>query len=83
MELVDLVNFVIFSNDLTEIVNVPTRIPGCDSHSPALLNFFLSSDASIGSTNGIRLELMYISLIVSIRSNLTHLHDFQQLVLLP
>ena len=30
-----------------------------------------------------RLELMYISLIVSIRSNLTHLHGFQQLVLLP
>ena len=29
------------------------------------------------------LELMYISLIVSIRSNLTHLHGFQQLVLLP
>ena len=28
-------------------------------------------------------ELMYISLIVSIRSNLTHLHGFQQLVLLP
>ena len=30
-----------------------------------------------------RLELMCISLIVSIRSNLTHLHGFQQLVLLP
>ena len=30
-----------------------------------------------------RLELMYISLIVSIRSNLTHLYGFQQLVLLP
>ena len=26
---------------------------------------------------------VYISLIVSIRSNLTHLHGFQQLVLLP
>ena len=26
---------------------------------------------------------IYISLIVSIRSNLTHLHGFQQLVLLP
>ena len=31
---------------------------------------------------GFGLELMYISLIVSIRSNLTHLHGFQQLVLL-
>ena len=30
-----------------------------------------------------RLELMYISLILSIRSNFTHLHVFQQLVLLP
>ena len=30
-----------------------------------------------------RLGLMYISLIISIGSNLTHLHGFQQLVLLP
>ena len=28
------------SNDLTQIVNFPTRIPGCDSHSPALLDLF-------------------------------------------
>ena len=35
------------SNDLTETVNCPTRIPNCDSHSPALLDLFLSSDASI------------------------------------
>ena len=32
------------------MVNFPTRIPDCDSHSPALLEFFLSSDASICST---------------------------------
>ena len=32
------------SNDLTQIVNFPTRIPDCDSHSPALLDLFLSSD---------------------------------------
>ena len=38
------------SNDLTQIVNFPTRIPDCDSHSPALLDLFLSSDASIFST---------------------------------
>ena len=31
------------------MVNVPTRIPDCDSHSFALLNFFLCSDASICS----------------------------------
>ena len=32
------------------MVNFPTRIPACDSHSPDLLDFFLSSDASICST---------------------------------
>ena len=38
------------SNDLTHMVNFPTRTPDCDSHSPALLDLFLSSDASICST---------------------------------
>ena len=42
-------NFSI-SNDLTQMVNFPTQIPDCYSHSPALLDFFLSSDASICST---------------------------------
>ena len=42
-------NFSI-SNDLTQIVNFPTRIPDCDSHSPALLDLFLSSDISTCST---------------------------------
>ena len=42
-------NFSI-SNDVTQMVNFPTRIPDCDSHSPALLDLFLSSDASICST---------------------------------
>ena len=42
-------NFSI-SNDLTQIVNFPTQIPDCDSHSPAVLDLFLSSDASICST---------------------------------
>ena len=32
------------------MVNFPMRIPDCDSHSPALLDLFLSSDASICST---------------------------------
>ena len=40
----------LISNDLPQMVNFPTRIPGCDSHSPALLDLFLSSDASICST---------------------------------
>ena len=42
-------NFSI-SNDLTQMVNFPSRIPDCDSQSPALLNLFISSDASICST---------------------------------
>ena len=42
-------NFSI-SNDLTQMVDFPTRIPDCDSHSPALLDLFLSSNASICST---------------------------------
>ena len=46
MELIHLVN----SNDLTQIVNFSTRIPDCDSHSRALLDLFVSSDASICST---------------------------------
>ena len=50
VELIDLVNSVIISNELTQMVNSPTQIPDCDSHSPALLDLFLSSDASICST---------------------------------
>ena len=53
VELIDLVNSVIIfqiSNDLTQMVNFPTWILDCDSHSPALLDFFLSFDTSICST---------------------------------
>ena len=32
------------------MVNFPTRMLGCDSHSPALLDLFISSDTSICST---------------------------------
>ena len=32
------------------MVNLPTWIPDCDSHSPALLDLFISSDAIICST---------------------------------
>ena len=38
------------ANDLTQMVNFPARIPDCDSHNPALLDLFLTSDASICST---------------------------------
>ena len=37
------------SNDLTQMVNFLARIPDCDSHIPALLDLFISSDASICS----------------------------------
>ena len=52
-ELIDLVIFVIIfiiSNDVTQLVNFTIQIPDCDSHSPALLDLFPSSDASISST---------------------------------
>ena len=39
-------NFSI-SNGLPKMVNFPTRIHNCDSHSPALLDLFLSSDATM------------------------------------
>ena len=39
-------NFSI-SNGLTQMLNFPTRIPDCHSHSPAFLDLFCSSDASI------------------------------------
>ena len=134
------------------MVNFLTQIPDCSSHSLALMNSFLSSDASIFSTTTLpllrnsdhvvvsviidflsnskqdasfhciaydhlhliemvfvviwemlhrmiylnselllllvnlvirfRLELMNISLMISIRSSLTHLHGFQLLALL-
>ena len=41
---------VLISNDITEIVIFPTRIPDCDSYRPALLDFFLSSNPTICST---------------------------------
>ena len=42
-------NFSI-SNGLTQMLNFPTQIPDCDSHSPALSDLFPSSEASICST---------------------------------
>ena len=52
MELINLVNSVIIflSQITTQMVNFPTRILDCDSHSPALLDLFFSCDASICST---------------------------------
>ena len=41
---------VIISNDLTQMINFPTRIPICDSPSQVFLDLFISFDASISST---------------------------------
>ena len=54
VELIYLVNSVIISNDLTQMVNFPTRIPDCHSHSPPLLDLFLSSDPCIYSTVSVK-----------------------------
>ena len=56
VELINLVNSYNFSisNDLTQMVNFPTQIPDCDSHSPALLDLFISSDTRICSTMAFR-----------------------------
>ena len=40
----------LYYNDLTQVVNFPTLIPDCDPDSPALLDLFISSDASTCST---------------------------------
>ena len=48
------------SSDLTQMLNLPTRIPGCDSHSPALLDLFISSAASICSTMALPLIMLII-----------------------
>ena len=35
---------------LTQMINIPTQILGSDSHSPALMDLFISSDVGICST---------------------------------
>ena len=37
------------SNAFTQMVSFTTRIPDCDSHSPAVLNLLFSSNASVCS----------------------------------
>ena len=47
---VDLCYIFSIPNDLTQIANFPICISDCDFDSPALLDLFISSDASIFST---------------------------------
>ena len=42
-----MVNSIIISNDLTQMVNFLTQVPDCDSHNPALLDLFIYFDAHI------------------------------------
>ena len=57
------------SNDLTQMDNFPTQIPDCDSHSPALLDLFLSTDASIYSTMAFPPLGNYDHVIVSVSTD--------------
>ena len=63
VELIYLVNSDInlISNELTQMFNFPTQIPDCDSHSPALLDLYLSSDASIWLSLHWELLIMLLS----------------------
>ena len=49
VELIHQVNSISISNDPSQIINIPTRIPDCHFHSPALLDLFISCDSSICS----------------------------------
>ena len=55
------------------MINFPTRIPDCDSHGPALLDLFLTSDASICSTMAFRplgnSDHIVVSISIDIPSN--------------
>ena len=65
MELIDLVN----SNDLAQMVNSPAWISDYDSHSPALLDFFLSFVTSIYSTMGFSSLRNFDHVVVSVSIN--------------
>ena len=52
------------------MVNFPTRIPDCDSHSPALLDLIISSDASICSAMAFpHWEILGVSVSINFPSN--------------
>ena len=77
------------SNDLTQMVNFPTWTPDCDSLSPALLDLFLSSDASVCSTTAFpsleNSDHVVVSVFIDLSSNLqwdAQLHHIAILVLI-
>ena len=68
VELIHLLN----SNDLTQMVTFPTWIPDCDSHNPAILDLFISSDASICSTMALPPLGNSDHVVVSVSIDLSH-----------
>ena len=69
----ELCSKVSISNELIQMVNFATRIPDCDSHSPALLDLFISSDASICSTMALpplgNSDHVFVSISIDFTSN--------------
>ena len=66
----------LISNDLTQMVNFPTWIPDYDSHSLAILDFFLSSDASICSTKAFPPSEILIMLLSQVPLTFHHIHSW-------
>ena len=57
-------NFSI-SNDVTQIANFSTWIPDSNSHSPAVLDLFLSSDAAIICSTMVSLHWEILIMLLS------------------
>ena len=78
MELLDQVNSVVISlisSDPSQMFNFPTWIQDCDFHSPALLDLFISSDASICSTMAFSPLENSDHVVVSVTINFHRIHN--------
>ena len=58
------------------MVNYPTRIPDCDSHSPGLLDLFISSDASTCPTMAFPPLGNSVMLLSQFRLTLQSMHQY-------
>ena len=70
---VELCYIFFISNDLTQMVNFPTRIPDCDSHSPALLDFFFLTLVFVLQRLSIHWEIL-IMLLPQFPLTVHHIH---------
>ena len=69
-------NFFTISNYFTQLVNFPTWIPDCDSHRPALLDLFCSSDAIICSIQWLSFHWEILIILLSqIPLTFHHIHN--------